>query len=129
MQVYAVPLPLPPRWLNAGIRRVIWVTRRGIRNGKPFEAQQCYLSNRTFDAAQFLEMSRSHWQIENGLHWVKDVTLEEDDPPRQGGFAPINWAVLNSFLITIARRLGSRTLPDCIRQLANQVHQVFHWLT
>jgi hypothetical protein len=37
--------------------------------------------------------------------------------------------VLNSFLITIARRLGCRTLPDCIRTLANQVHQVFRLLT
>jgi predicted transposase YbfD/YdcC len=129
VRVYAAPAQLPQRWLKAGIKRVIWVTRRGVRNGKLFEEQQCYLSNRSFEATQFLEITRSHWQIENGLHWVKDVTLQEDDPPRRGGFAPINWAVVNSFLITFARRLGSRTLPDCIRQLANQVHQVFHWLT
>ena len=60
---------------------------------------------------------------------VKDVTLQEDYPPRRGGYAPISWAIFNSFVITLARRLGCRTVPDCIRDLANQVHQVFLWLT
>ena len=67
--------------------------------------------------------------VRDGLHWVKDVTLQEDDPPRRSGFAPISWAIFNSFLITLVRRLGSRTVPDGIRELANQVHEVFRWLT
>jgi hypothetical protein len=29
----------------------------------------------------------------------------------------------------LARRLNHHTLPDCIRDLANQVEQVFAWLT
>lgn len=128
-RVYAAPEHLPVRWAKAAIRRVIWLHRRGLRGGKPFEEHHCYLSNATLDATTFLELTRKHWQIENGLHWVKDVTLQEDAPPRRGGFAPINWAVFNSFLITLARRLGCRTLPDCQRELANQLHQVFLWLT
>jgi predicted transposase YbfD/YdcC len=128
VSVYAAP-SLPQRWSTTGICRVIWVTRQGWRSGQPFQEQHCYLSNWILDATAFLALIRQHWQIENGLHWVKDVTLQEDHPPRRGGFAPITWAVLNSFLITIARRLGCRTLPDCIRTLANQVHQVFRLLT
>jgi hypothetical protein len=31
--------------------------------------------------------------------------------------------------VALARRLNHRTLPDCIRDLANQVEQVFAWLT
>lgn len=129
VQVYAAPSELPPRWTKAGISRVVWVKRQGTRSGKPFEEQHCYLSNGILDATAFLELTRTHWQIENGLHWVKDVTLQEDYPPRRGGYAPISWAIFNSFLITLARRLGCRTVPDCMRELANQVHQVFHWLT
>ena len=30
------------------------------------------------DAARLLTLKREHWQIENGLHYVKDVTLGED---------------------------------------------------
>lgn len=129
MHVYAAPPDLPQRWATAGITRIIWVNRQGLRAGKPFQEAHCYLSNLTLDATAFLALTRSHWQIENGLHWVKDVTLDEDYPPRRGGYAPISWTVFNSFLITLARRLGCRTLPACMRALANQVHQVFRWLT
>jgi predicted transposase YbfD/YdcC len=129
VSVYAAPTDLPKRWLKTGITRIVWVSRQGMRNGKSFHEEQCYLSNLHLEAPAFLDLTRSHWQIENGLHWVKDVTLKEDYPPRRGGFAPISWAVFNAFLITLARRLRCRTLPDCIRELANQVHQVFLWLT
>lgn len=127
--VYAVPGDLPKRWATCGITRIIWVKRTGMRSDKPFEEMHCYLSNWNLDAVEFLSLIRQHWQIENGLHWVKDVTLHEDYPPRRGGFAPISWAVFNSFLITLARRLNHRTLPDCMRDLTNQVEQVFAWLT
>ena len=30
---------------------------------------------------------RGHWEIENRLHWVKDVTFHEDYPDRAGGDA------------------------------------------
>jgi len=129
VNVYAAPPDLPNRWVKAGITRSIWISRQGIRNGQPFQENHCYLSNLNLEAPAFLDLIRSHWHIENGLHWVKDVTLKEDYPPRRGGFAPISWAVFNSFLITLARRLGCRTLPDCMRELANQVHLVFRWLT
>jgi predicted transposase YbfD/YdcC len=129
VRVYAAPPDLPKRWATAGIAQMIWVKRQGIRAGKPFAHEHCYLSNWQLEAADFLELTRQHWQVEAGLHWVKDVTLKEDYPPRRGGNAPISWAVFNSFLITLARRLDCRTLPDCIRGLANQIHQVFRWLT
>lgn len=120
---------LPQRWAQAGLSRLLWVQRRGTRSGQAFEEDHFYLSNAQHEARVFLEWIRSHWSIENGLHWVKDVTFKEDDPPRRGGQAPLSWAVVHSFLITLARRLGMRTVPDCQRDLANQVHEVFSWLT
>lgn len=33
------------------------------------------LPPQTADAARLLQLKRGHWQIENGLHYVKDVTL------------------------------------------------------
>lgn len=72
--------------------------------------------------------TRQHWQIENGLHWVNDVTFDEDYPPRRGDHAPINWAILNTFAITLARQQGWRTVPQALRAWANQLHQVFSFL-
>lgn len=129
VKVYEVSTELPKRWANAGIQRIVWILRAGQRDDKLVDEWQSYLSNQSSHASTFMSLIRNHWQIENGLHWVKDVTFEEDYPPRRGGYAPISWAVLNSFMITFARRLGTRTVPDAMRLLANQVEKVFHWLT
>ena len=128
VRVYAAPA-LAKRWDSSGITRIISVTREGTRKGKPFFHEHFYLSNWDLEASEFLVEIRQHWQVENGLHWVKDVTFKEDYPPRRGGYAPINWAVFNSFLITLIRRLGCRTIPDGIRELTNQVEDVFRLLT
>ncbi len=104
------------------------VQRTGIRDQQPFCETVYYLSSRLWSALDLLNATRQHWQIENGLHWVKDVTFQEDDPVRRGGHAPVNWAVLNTFCITLARRQRWRTVPQALRAWANQLHQVFHFL-
>ena len=128
--VYAVANEqLPKRWRGCGITCIAWVIREGLRPDKPYDEEHFYLSNGRDCAQTLLALVRDHWQIENGLHWVKDVTLKEDEPPRRGGHAPISWAVLNSFLITIARKLNKETVPAAMRLLANQVVKVFRLLT
>ena len=127
--VYAVPESLPKRWQNCAIACIVWVKREGLRQENPYEESHFYLANVCESAQTFNRLVQDHWQIENGLHWVKDVTLNEDDPPRRGGYAPISWAVLNSFLITIARKLDAVTVPAAMRLLANQVDKVFRLLT
>lgn len=124
--VYSAPEALKPKW--HGLATLVWVERRGTRNQQPFEHLHCYLSNCTLDATEFLRRIRQHWHIENGLHWVKDVTFNEDNPLRRGGHAPVTWAIFHSFCITLARRLHFRTVPDCLRDFANQVAQVFQLL-
>lgn len=124
--VYEAPEALQSRW--AGLKRLIWVERWGIREGQPFHEQVGYISNLELDAAEFLLPIQQHWSIENRLHWVRDVTFEEDQS-RPGGNAPVIWAIINCFLITIVRQLGYRTVPQGVRVLTNQVKQVFEFLT
>jgi len=52
------------------------------------------------------------------LHGVKDVTIEEDDPPRPGGYVPITGSIFNPFAITLARRQGWRTGLQALRNWA-----------
>ncbi len=129
IRVYLVPANVPKRWSSAGIQRIIWIRREGIRNGKPFDEVHCYLSNRCLSAETYMTQIRDHWQIENGLHWVKDVTFQEDYPSRRGGQAPMSWAVLHSFFITIARKLAYQTIPEAMRALANRLDKIFPLLT
>lgn len=125
-QVFTPTLSLQARWRH--LTTVGVVERTGARDHQPFAETVYYLSSAAWTAPQLLQASRQHWQIENGLHWVKDVTFNEDYPPQRGGFAPVHWAILNTFAITLARRQGWRTVPQALRAWANQLHQVFHFL-
>ncbi|NJK76398.1 MAG: transposase, partial [Microcoleus sp. SU_5_6] len=73
---------------------------------------------------QFSDAIRGHWLIENRLHWVKDVTLNEDNCIHCGGNAPANWAMIRQFLVSLARMFGTRTLPEALRFMANQLEYV-----
>ena len=126
VQVFAPTSKLQAKYPNLASIGV--VNRTGIRAQQPFCETVYYLSSRPWSASELLNATRQHWQIENGLHWVKDVTFREDDPVRRGGHAPVNWAVLNTFCITLARRQGWRTVPQALRAWANQLHHVFHFL-
>lgn len=124
--VYEAPAHLQHTW--AGLKCLIWVERWGIREGKPFHEQTAYMSDLALSADEFLHRIQQHWGIENRLHWVRDVTFGEDSA-RPGGNAPILWAVLNCFIISIVRQLGFRTIPQGVRALTNQIEWVFEILT
>ena len=126
VSVYAAPTLLKRQW--SGLNTLIWVERWGVRDGQPFEEQIGYISDLELTAIQFLQHIQQHWHIENRLHWVRDVTFDEDHA-RPGGNAPVIWAILNCFLMNIVRRLAYRTIPQGVRVLTNQVKQVYEILT
>ncbi|MBD2329005.1 ISAs1 family transposase [Alkalinema sp. FACHB-956] len=126
VSVYAAPMQLKRQW--AGLECLIWVERSGVREGKPFHEQSGYISSLCLSAERFLTQIQQHWGIENRLHWVRDVLFEEDSA-RPGGNAPITWAILNCFVISIVRQLAYRTIPQGIRALTNQLHKVYSILT
>lgn len=126
VSVYAAPTALQRQW--SGLKTLICVERWGIREGRAFEEQIGYISDLELSAVQFLQPIQQHWTIENRLHWVRDVTFDEDHA-RPGGNAPVIWAILNCFLISIVRQLAYRTIPQGVRALTNQVKQVYEILT
>jgi hypothetical protein len=56
--------------------------------------------------AQLLHLVRGHWGIENRLHWVRDVTFDEDRCQIRTGAAPQVMAALRNLVIGLFR-LGS----------------------
>lgn len=126
-KTYPIPPQLLPLW--AGAKHIIVVRRYGTRwVGKKtrrqlvnFDEVHYYLSSLEWSAIQFADAIRCHWLIENRLHWVKDVTLNEDNDIRRGGNAPANWAMVRQFLVSLARMKGAHTLPQAFRLMANQI--------
>ncbi|MCA1599673.1 MAG: ISAs1 family transposase [Chloroflexi bacterium] len=67
---------------------------------------------------QLLEMWRSHWHIENRLHWVRDVTFDEDRSQVRAGHAPQVMAALRNVAISLLRLCGAENIAAACRRYA-----------
>lgn len=63
-----------------------------------------YISSLTPTAQQALAIVRTHWSIENELHWVLDVAFREDDCRVRTGNAPQNLATLRHLALNLLKR-------------------------
>jgi predicted transposase YbfD/YdcC len=79
-------------------------------------------------AQQAAEVVRGHWQIENGLHWAKDVVLKEDACTTRAGQAARNLALLRNWAITIFRLHGLRSITHALRRFAHDIEALFNLL-
>jgi predicted transposase YbfD/YdcC len=67
-----------------------------------------YLLSRAMSASTFAEVVRSHWGIENAVHWVLDVTFGEDQSRMRAGYAAENMAVLRYLVRNLLEREQSQ---------------------
>lgn len=68
------------------------------------------------DAARALQkLVRGHWEIENRLHWVRDVTFDEDRSQIRKLGGPRVMATLRNLAISILRLAGARSIAKALR--------------
>ena len=63
-----------------------------------------FLSSCRDDPAILGQAIRSHWALENALHWVLDVTFREDDSRVRDQRAARNFAVLRKIAVNLVSR-------------------------
>jgi predicted transposase YbfD/YdcC len=66
---------------------------------------------------------RGHWQIENGLHWVRDVTFAEDLSTVRTGAAPQVMASLRNLAISLHRLTGATNIAKALRHHARDARR------
>lgn len=65
-----------------------------------------------------LRLVRHHWHIENGLHYVRDVTFGEDRSRLRTGHAPQIMAALRNLALTLLHRTGAFAIAPARRRLS-----------
>jgi predicted transposase YbfD/YdcC len=74
------------------------------RNGKTTVTRHYHLSSRILTPEQYLAAARSHWAIENGLHWVLDVIFDEDRARNRKDNGPENLTIIRKLALNVLNR-------------------------
>ena len=81
------------------------MVRRERRRGDTIQTETAYfISSLPPDADRLLAAVRSHWRIENNLHWVLDVIFREDDARLRVGDGAENFAVWRRMALNLLTR-------------------------
>jgi predicted transposase YbfD/YdcC len=67
-----------------------------------------YISSAPLTAERAAAAVRSHWAIENSLHWVLDVTFADDQSRLRTGHGAKNMAIVRHFAINLVRALNDK---------------------
>ena len=66
--------------------------------------ERYYLSSLPADAKLLNEVARSHWAVENSLHWVLDVAFDEDSSRIKKENAPENFGLLRRLALCLLKK-------------------------
>jgi predicted transposase YbfD/YdcC len=79
------------------------VARITSKRGQDKTIERYFLMSQAYSRKDVLRIVRTHWSIENGLHWPLDVTLDEDLARNRKDNGPANLAVLRRLALNVAR--------------------------
>ena len=105
---YAAPRSYPGAPRFPQLTTIAMVESRIERGDKIETEQRSYISSRMLSAAAFADAARSHWAIENNLHWTLDVTFNEDQSRLRAGHGAKNMAVVRHLALNLVRQVEDK---------------------
>jgi predicted transposase YbfD/YdcC len=92
------------------LTRIVKVEARRTIGQQTQSEVRYYISSLAADAAVLAPSIRTHWQIENSLHWVLDVAMREDDCRIRTDHAPENVSLLRHLALSTLNQEKSAKL-------------------
>jgi len=86
-----------------GLKSIAMVICTRIIDGKETRRVRFYISSLPSNADRLLYAVRRHWSIENELHWVLDVAMNEDHSRVRKDQSPENFAVLRHIALNLLK--------------------------
>lgn len=90
------------RWPDCQTVVVVW--RRRETWQKTTTEIQFYLTSLPPEAERLMALIRTHWSIENQLHWCLDVVFQEDQSRIRKGHSPRNFGLLRRLALSLLER-------------------------
>ena len=119
IRAFDVDERIKAKWIGA--KQFVQVKRMVKKKGKISKETAYFISSIEASALLYNVGIRSHWGIENCLHWVKDVTFKEDASKISIGEAPSVLSTIRNSAINIFRRNGMNEIAKAIRLVSNDI--------
>lgn len=101
---------LDPDGTWPGLRSIAAITGERRIGDQTTTETRYSLSSLPGEASTIADAVRRHWRIENGLHWVLDLTFREDESRVRTGHAAENFAVRRHLARTLLQREATATV-------------------
>ncbi|WP_071880708.1 ISAs1 family transposase [[Leptolyngbya] sp. PCC 7376] len=127
VEVWSLPTFFTTQWCD--VQSVVRVTRWGCRQNKDYDNQMFYITSLSPQGQKLSRVIRQHWQIENNLHWVKDVIFQEDQAQQTRGNAPQNFAIFRSWVISLLRLHGYHSMTEAMAMISHKLPLLLSFCT
>lgn len=112
-------------WPN--LKSIGMVTSKVMRGDHESEEHRYYITSLPADAEIFCKTARTHWGIENKLHWRLDVTYNEDKACITDENAVENMSIIRKWALNILQKAKSK--PDqSIKSIQRKASMSFNFL-
>ena len=91
-----------------GLAAVGKITAKRQTGERTSEESRYYLLSQAFPPERFNAIAREHWGIENRLHWMLDVVLNEDQSRNRKDHCAENLALMRKLALNLARMEPSK---------------------
>jgi predicted transposase YbfD/YdcC len=112
------------KWLQAhpewkGLKTVgMVIGERQVADAVPVGEVRYFISSLTLKVSEFARAVRSHWAIENNLHWVLDVCYGEDENRARKDHTAVNLAWLRRLTVSLLAQDEAKVGVKCKRKMA-----------
>jgi predicted transposase YbfD/YdcC len=92
-----------------GMKSCLLIESTRLHEGKKSVEHRLYVSSLAADAERHNQIVRSHWAVENSLHWVMDRVFREDESRIRDGFGAENMSLIKHIALNKLRAVKSES--------------------